>query len=51
MNNYGREYNRKLTTPQKAVEKIKNEVLFFSSGEPQFDDITLVILRVTGGGE
>jgi sigma-B regulation protein RsbU (phosphoserine phosphatase) len=33
------------------IEKIKNEVLFFSSGEPQFDDITLVILRVTGGGE
>jgi itaconate CoA-transferase len=24
VNNYGREYNRKLTTPQKAVEKIKN---------------------------
>jgi len=33
------------------IEKIKNEVLTFSRGEPQFDDITLVILKVTGGEE
>ena len=31
---------------QDFIEKIKNEVLEFSSGQPQFDDITLVAIKV-----
>jgi sigma-B regulation protein RsbU (phosphoserine phosphatase) len=38
--------NSKLAA-QDFIEKLKNEVLDFSDGQPQFDDITLVILKVT----
>jgi sigma-B regulation protein RsbU (phosphoserine phosphatase) len=34
-------------TARDFMEKLKNEVLAFSEGQPQFDDITLVVLKVT----
>ncbi|UCH89592.1 MAG: SpoIIE family protein phosphatase [Thermoplasmata archaeon] len=37
--------NRKLT-PQKIVDKIKADVKEFTRGEPQADDITMIILKV-----
>ena len=37
-------------TPKQALQQIVNEISVFTAGEPQKDDITLVVIQVQDGG-
>lgn len=37
-------------TPKQALQRIVNEISVFTAGEPQKDDITLVVIQVQDGG-